>query len=52
VLGTIPLGYNYEAITHSQQTHQIPIPPEEFGGETDYVKILYDIRQFVVVSIK
>lgn len=45
--GTIPLGYKYEANTHSQQTHQIPVPPEEFGGERDYVKILYNIKQFL-----
>jgi len=46
--GTIPLGYKYEAATHSQQTHRIPVPPEEFGGETEYVKILYDIKQFLL----
>jgi hypothetical protein len=52
VLGNIPLGYKYEAATHSRQTHRIPIPPEEFGGETKYVKILYDIKQFLLVSIE
>jgi hypothetical protein len=50
VLGTIPLGYNYEAATHSRETHKIPLPPEEFGGERDYAKILFDIKQFLVVS--
>lgn len=48
--GNIPLGYKFEAVTHSQQTHQIPVPPEEFGGERDYVKILYDIKRFLVGS--
>jgi hypothetical protein len=52
VLGTIPLGYKYDADTHSQQTHRIPVPPEEFGGETKYVKIFYDIKQFLTVSIE
>jgi hypothetical protein len=52
VLGNIPLGYKYEAVTHSMQTHQIPVPPEEFGGETNYPKILNDIKQFLVVSIE
>jgi len=52
VLGNIPLGYKYEAVTYSQQTHQIPVPPEDFGGERAYVKILYDIKQFLVVSIE
>jgi hypothetical protein len=46
------LGYKYEAVTHSQQTHQIPVPPEEFGGERDYVKILCDVKRFLVVSIE
>jgi hypothetical protein len=50
VLGPIPLGYKYEADTHSEQTHHIPAPPEEFGGENDYVKIFYDIKQFLMVS--
>ncbi|XP_021938741.1 protein maelstrom homolog isoform X2 [Zootermopsis nevadensis] len=46
--GTIPLGYKYEANKHSEETHQIPVPPEEFGGETDYVKILISVKQFLL----
>ncbi|PNF15261.1 hypothetical protein B7P43_G01039 [Cryptotermes secundus] len=45
--GNIPLGYKYEAERQSAETHQIPVPPEEFGGETDYVKILLTIKQFL-----
>lgn len=50
--GTIPLGYKYEANKHSEETHQIPVPPEEFGGETDYVKILISVKQFLLVSVE
>lgn len=46
--GNIPLGYKYEAERRSADTHQIPVPPEEFGGETDYVKILRTIKQFLM----
>lgn len=48
--GTIPLGYKYEADKHSAETHQIPVPPEEFGGETDYAKIFISVKRFVLVS--
>jgi hypothetical protein len=52
VSGNIPLGYKYEAERRSADTHQIPVPPEEFGGETDYVKILRTIKQFLTVSVE
>jgi hypothetical protein len=52
VSGTIPLGYKYEADRHSAETHQIPVPPEEFGGETDYVKILISVKRFLLVSVE
>lgn len=52
VPGNIPLGYKYEAERQSAETHQIPVPPEEFGGETDYVKILLTIKQFLTVSVE
>lgn len=52
VPGNIPLGYKYEAETRSAETHQIPVPPEEFEGETDYVKILLTIKQFLTVSVE
>jgi hypothetical protein len=50
VPGRIPLGYKYEANKYSAETHKIPVPPEEFGGETDYVKILLSVKHFLLVS--
>jgi hypothetical protein len=52
VPGTIPLGYKYEAEKQSAETHHIPVPPEEFGGEKDYVKILLTIKRFLMVSVE
>lgn len=46
--GQIPLGYKFEADKLSAETHQIPVPPEEFGGETDYYKILTNVKRFVM----
>jgi hypothetical protein len=50
--GTIPLGYKYEADKNSSETHNIPVPPDEFGGETDYVKILLSVKRFLTVSVE
>jgi hypothetical protein len=52
VPGNIPSGYMYEAEMRSGETHQIPVPPEEFEGETDYAKILFTVKQFLLVSIE
>ncbi|XP_069677770.1 protein maelstrom homolog [Periplaneta americana] len=45
--GSIPLGYKFEADKHSAESHQIPVPPEEFGGETNYIKILEHVKLFL-----
>ncbi|KAJ9575906.1 hypothetical protein L9F63_007218 [Diploptera punctata] len=46
--GQIPLGYKYEAVSLSKETHQIPVPPDEFGGETDYYKVFTNVKRFVM----
>ncbi|PSN48553.1 hypothetical protein C0J52_05910 [Blattella germanica] len=45
--GDIPLGYKFEASTISKETHQIPVPPDQYGGERDYYKIFTSVKGFV-----
>ncbi|XP_069689384.1 protein maelstrom homolog [Periplaneta americana] len=46
--GGIPMGYNYQAKKYSEDTHSIPVPPDEFGGESNHPKILEKVKQFVM----
>jgi hypothetical protein len=45
--GDIPFGYTFEAQTHAAETHGIPLPPENFDGESNYLKILSNIKLFL-----
>ncbi|PSN52729.1 hypothetical protein C0J52_06145 [Blattella germanica] len=45
--GHIPLGYKFDAHKTSEETHNIPVPPEDFKGETNYQKIFTSIKQFL-----
>lgn len=42
----LPLGFRYEALSHSRDTHQLPIPPD-CKGEKNYQKILQEIIKFL-----
>lgn len=45
----LPLGMALDAATHSNATHQLPVPPDAFG-EPNYEKILRQIIKFVKSS--
>ncbi|XP_067011468.1 protein maelstrom homolog [Anabrus simplex] len=44
----IPMGYQYEAIKNSDETHGIPLPPQLLGGEKDYYKLLMKVRSLLL----
>lgn len=46
--GAIPVGYNFEAEQRSATTHNIPLPPRDFGGETNYETIVFNIKQLLM----
>ncbi|PSN39466.1 hypothetical protein C0J52_20316 [Blattella germanica] len=46
--GEIPLGYVYSAEKHSSETHQIPLPSTEINGETNFPKILNNIKMLLL----
>lgn len=46
--GAIPVGYTFLAELHSADTHNIPLPPNDFGGEGNYQKVLFNIKQLLM----
>lgn len=42
----MPAGYAYEALTISNEVHQLPLPPAA-KGQRDYAKILREITDFI-----
>ncbi|KAK7872448.1 hypothetical protein R5R35_014245 [Gryllus longicercus] len=46
-LECMPTGYFLECQKHSEETHQIPLPPENSLGEWDSEKILVEIEAFL-----
>lgn len=46
--GAVPVGFTFEAEQHSTETHNIPLPPTDFGGETNYQKIVRNIKQLLM----
>lgn len=47
--GRIPVGYRYQAKSHSESTHEIPIEDFEYA-EKDYRRILRELELFVESS--
>lgn len=47
--GGIPVGYRYQAKSHSESTHEIPIEDFEYA-EKDYRRILRELEVFVESS--
>ena len=47
--GRIPVGYRYQAKSHSESTHEIPIEDFEYA-EKDYRRILRELEHFVESS--
>jgi hypothetical protein len=46
--GEIPIGYAFMATKHTAKTHQIPLPPDAFGSESNHQEILNNIRLFLM----
>ncbi|XP_031619145.1 protein maelstrom homolog [Contarinia nasturtii] len=42
----VEIGYAYTAKAHSEETHQIPPPPNDFG-ETNYQRVMFNIKKFM-----
>ncbi|XP_067011860.2 protein maelstrom homolog [Anabrus simplex] len=47
-LDELPRGYRYEATRKAQETHEIPLPPNECGGERDYYRLSRKIHAFLM----
>jgi hypothetical protein len=46
--GHIPFGYTFDAHIHTAETHRIPLPPENLCGESNHLKILTNIKLFLM----
>lgn len=46
--GAVPLGYSFYADVHAAETHRLPLPPSNFGGESNQLKILANIKLFLM----
>lgn len=44
--GNLPIGMGYQAKSHSENTHQLPIPPQAMG-ESNYGLLMREIYRFV-----